>query len=112
MCCVRYSGLAHFDAREWPTRDGVTTFPTLREASRWGRRHASEEGHGGAVRRDPTRVRVRDRDDPRGGAEVRRAPTAGARGAERCAADAEAGDATRPATAAAGGRVHRRDPGG
>jgi hypothetical protein len=31
--CVRYSGLAHFDAREWPTRDGVTTFPSLREAS-------------------------------------------------------------------------------
>src|SRR5215212_598410 len=24
LSCVRYSGLAHFDAREWPTRDGVT----------------------------------------------------------------------------------------
>jgi site-specific recombinase XerD len=54
--CVRYSGLAHFDAREWPTCDGVTTFPTLNEASGWGRRHASEEGHGGVVRGDPAGV--------------------------------------------------------
>src|SRR5439155_23091015 len=96
--------------REWPTLSGRSVRSRYEEY-RGGRRDAAEDSHGGAIRTDPTGVRVRDRHDPRRGPAVRRASPAGARsGAER-GAPAEGAAGASPPAAGAGGRGHRRDPG-
>src|SRR2546423_14331388 len=75
--------LAQFDRREWPTLSGRSVRSRYEEY-RGRRRDAAEDSHGGAIRTDPTGVRVRPRHDPRSGPKVRGAPPAGAgSGAER-----------------------------
>src|SRR5437773_12162654 len=80
--------LAQFDRREWPTLSGRSVRSRY-EVYRGERRDAAEESHGGAIRTDPTGVRVRPRHDPRGGPEVRRASPAGAGGRAERGASAE-----------------------
>src|ERR1700694_6081780 len=73
---------------------------------RWG---AQEKSDGGFVRGATPRIRVRASQYFRGGTQVRRAPTHGARGHREFDPDAGAGQSAAAADDRAGGRIHRRD---
>src|SRR6476620_2829923 len=75
---------------------------------RWG---AQEKSDGGFVRGIAPRIRVRVSQYFRGGTQVRRAPTHGARGYREFDPDAAAGENATAADDRASGYVHRRDSG-
>src|SRR6266568_3192643 len=73
---------------------------------RWG---AQEKSDGGFVRGITPRIRVRASEYFRGGPQVRRAPTHGARGHREFDPDAAASQGATAADDRAGVRIHRRD---
>src|ERR1700694_4972749 len=75
---------------------------------RWG---AEEKSDGGFVRGATPRIRVRASQYFRGGTQVWRPPTYGARGHREFDPDAAAGQRAATADDRSGGHVHRRDSG-
>src|SRR5215216_1340176 len=107
-----------FDTLSWPSSiisNGPPPIrgyvPSLSTSSREGWRDATEESHGGAVRGDPTRIRVRGGYDSRGGPQVRRASSPGARGVRQRRAQGTVGTTAPPPAPGAGRPLHRGDLG-